>query len=578
MRIERLLVENYRSIKNVELGFPSYYTALCGKNDSGKSNVLRAIRALISDESSNYWEDEVKVSFKDDYPKWLSKGSKDSPIRITAEFVISSDRDAGLYEFLATYLALTNKTPEIDLTLSVTYSVQKPNGVVVLSVAGSVQDDLKAEEVLKRFRSSHLVLFHNSTETVFPGRFLRQFTGSLEEISSGSNEKLQAAMKAVNRVLNKAAKFHQKDLEQLLGQLEERYQVRLSFPELKPDSLPFSITLGDKNIDIDLVDWGSGTRNRTLILLTLFRARKISESATSASKVAPVIVIEEPESFLHSSAQAEFGAVIQKVAEEFKIQVIVATHSPFLLSQEQPAANILLERKVERRKLRETCLVPTLATDWMKPFGLALGIDSEELKPWYDLFFGANDSVLLVEGEIDKEYFELLRNARHGKNTLKLTGRIFAYNGVDNLSHSALIKFMKSTHKNLVVTYDLDREIDALKHLGRAGIETSKDAFGVGQNIPGKKNIEGLLPDTILTAVYSQNAQLVQQATSEPGDAGRSARAKLKQLYLESFKAEAEKGVTAFAGFYPLVNKLNRALAGKMIDLDSTAVTTAAKV
>jgi putative ATP-dependent endonuclease of OLD family len=564
MRIARLLVENYRSVGAVELCFPSFYTALCGKNDSGKTNVLRAIRTLIGEESmTSYWGEDVKVSMKEDLPKWLSKEMKDKPIRITAEFVISSDRDAGLYEFLVTYLSLTEKPPSLDLTINVSYSAQNPSGAVRLSVAGSDQDSLKAEEVLKRLRSSHSVLFHNSTETVFPARFLRQFSGSLEEISTESNEKLEVAMKSLNRVLNKAAKFHQKDLESLLGQLEDKYQVRLSFPEIKPGSLPFSITLGDKSVDIDLVDWGSGTRNRTLILLTLFRARKISQSGTSASKVAPIIVIEEPESFLHPSAQAEFGAVIQRVADEFQIQVIVATHSPFMLSQEQPTANILLERRLDRGRLRETCVVQTAHADWMKPFGLALGVDNEDLKPWYDLFFSSSDSVLMVEGDIDKEYFELLRDSKHGKNALKLTGRVFAYNEVDNLANTALIKYMKDRHRNMVVTYDLDREEQALKLLARAGIEKNKDAFGVGLSPSGKRAIEGLLPDSILNQVYSQNTELVQQATSENGDERKSARSRLKRLYLEAFRAEAEKGTSVFAGFYPLVHRINRALAGQ---------------
>jgi putative ATP-dependent endonuclease of the OLD family len=272
---------------------------------------------------------------------------------------------------------------------------------------------------------------------------------------------------------------------------------------------------------------------------------------------------------LHPSAQAEFGAVIQKVAAEFKIQVIVATRSPFMLSQGQPVANVLLERKVERRKLRETCLVETSHTNWMKPFGLALGVDNGDLKPWYDLFFSANDSVLIVEGDTDKEYFELLKDPKHGKNSLKLQGQIFAYNGVDSLSNTALIKYVKSRHRNTVVTYDLDREEYVLKMLGRAGIEKNRNAFAVGQNAPGKRTIEGLLPDSVLNDVHSEHTQLVQQATNDTGDARKSAQSRLKQLYLESFKAEAAKGNSVFGGFYPLVQKINRALEGESNDPDS---------
>ena len=72
-------------------------------------------------------------------------------------------------------------------------------------------------------------------------------------------------------------------------------------------SVPFSVTLGQKKCDVPLDDWGSGTKHHTLILLTLFRAKQVGDSEASASKITPVIIIEEPESFLHPAAQAEFG-------------------------------------------------------------------------------------------------------------------------------------------------------------------------------------------------------------------------------------------------------------------------------
>jgi hypothetical protein len=37
-------------------------------------------------------------------------------------------------------------------------------------------------------------------------------------------------------------------------------------------------------------------------------------------------MIEEPECFLHPSAQAEFGRILRDLAEEFQVQVIITTH------------------------------------------------------------------------------------------------------------------------------------------------------------------------------------------------------------------------------------------------------------
>ena len=43
MKITHIQIENYRSIKNLELGF-SNFLVLIGANNSGKSNILRALQ------------------------------------------------------------------------------------------------------------------------------------------------------------------------------------------------------------------------------------------------------------------------------------------------------------------------------------------------------------------------------------------------------------------------------------------------------------------------------------------------------------------------------------------------------
>ena len=47
MRILSPKTLNYRTLESIDLAFPSSYTAICGANDSGKTNVVRAIRALV---------------------------------------------------------------------------------------------------------------------------------------------------------------------------------------------------------------------------------------------------------------------------------------------------------------------------------------------------------------------------------------------------------------------------------------------------------------------------------------------------------------------------------------------------
>lgn len=51
MKITSLRIRNFRTLEDVSLGFPSSYAAICGPNDSGKTNVVRAVRALMKEET-----------------------------------------------------------------------------------------------------------------------------------------------------------------------------------------------------------------------------------------------------------------------------------------------------------------------------------------------------------------------------------------------------------------------------------------------------------------------------------------------------------------------------------------------
>jgi putative ATP-dependent endonuclease of OLD family len=158
-------------------------------------------------------------------------------------------------------------------------------------------------------------------------------------------------------------------LSAMLGRLTDKYDVELSPPEgFSTRRMPLGINLRDRNVKVPINDWGSGTQNRTYILMALLQAHRIKTTGTPDQKITPLVVIEEPESFLHPSAQAEFGRILRHLAGELGLQIIVTTHSPYMLNQEEPAANLLLTRAVKRHKVFETVQVDTTGENWMAPF------------------------------------------------------------------------------------------------------------------------------------------------------------------------------------------------------------------
>lgn len=558
MQLVSLRIRNFRSIEDLSLSFRGLYTAICGANDSGKTNIVRAIRALTNESlyPAILFEEE-STNYERDYPKWLEGTS--SPIEIEAAFHIAKDRDAAFHEFCVRILKLEQDTSIDDsLTINVklTHASDSRSSAITISVGSNKYTGIEAEEVLNRLKSSGTVVFHNSTQRDFGYRF-RGDLGPLSEFTKDSSDILTGIKEHTRKGLKKIAKGQQLEFEHLLGRLEKKYKVSISLPEYDLSQIPFNMTLGDSDVTVGLDDWGSGTQNRTRILLALFRAKQAAESPTSALKTTPLLVIEEPECFLHPSAQSEFGRVIQDLAVEFGVQVIVTTHSPYLLSRDIEQ-NILLHRIEKRKKLRETCIRPTNGEDWMLPYAHALGLISDEFKNWIGPLISTTSNVLLVEGETDKEYFELLRDASHGVNRLDFDGDVVAYQGIGNIKNTVLMKFIKNLVRRLFLTYDLDVEHEVHGVIHALQMEKGVDYTPIGVNSPGKKCIEGMLPDHIYATVSGRNPALVRELSSGSKDEQKDARQRMKQLCLAEFKNTAKPG-DDYKSFYGIVKIINKA-------------------
>jgi putative ATP-dependent endonuclease of OLD family len=198
--------------------------------------------------------------------------------------------------------------------------------------------------------------------------------------------------------------------------------------------------------------------------------------------------------------------------------------------------------------------------DWMVPFGQALGMNNVEFEPWKEVFFDQDKPIMLVEGDTDKEYLELLRRPEHGANRLKFPGEICVYQGKDNLRNSFVMKFLRDRCKRLFITFDLDAREDIEPRLIKMGFTPQKDFLPFGIDLPGTRDIEGLLPDSIKNAVRAAHSSLVDQLASGEKDESREAKAKLKRLYLDEFRTKAKFTEEFYRGFYDAAKKINRLL------------------
>lgn len=556
MKLNTITVSNFRTLENISVNFCGHYTAISGQNNAGKTTLVKVIRSVFKDNTREYFypRRDNAVRYDEDKTQWIT-GSPD----IVFEYKCDVDRisDQGLFMFIEKFNEEPLNSEVIELTLKLFF---KKDGTFdcVAWVGHKELSTFASKEIHQKLTSSNLAFMHDSAAASSPiftsrGRFLHELTFSADELKQIAEEQ-----KRMQNKIKNISKVHRTELSELLGHLEDKYEVEFSIPDgMFSGNLPFEINLKDKNVDVPLSDWGSGTKNRTQIMMSILQANRI-KSKNDENKITPFVIIEEPESFLHPSAQAEFGRVLRDLANELKIQTIVTTHSPYMLCQENVQSNILLGRKNSRGKLKETELIPIREDSWMEPFSEILGLDNSEFTSWKEVLTSKKQSVLLVEGEIDKKYYEHIASLNLPGFELPAGLDIVPYDGKDSLKNTILLKFIIDKFKKVFVTFDLDAKQELERVMTQIGLKETINYMAVGADKAGKQCIEGLIPERILAKVYGAHTDLVMQLTSVDNRDRKSAKSALKQKILFEFKADKQVKAEDLKLFAPIFKAINK--------------------
>ena len=160
MIIKKIVATNYRTLENVELNFNGFYTAISGKNNAGKSNVIRAIRGILNPGMRLRLRGGSILSvenfdWKDDITSW----KKDSKEDISIKLYTKTFKNESSYHI---YLG-----------------------------ENEVIEDYQKQEVLKRLRNADCLIFHNSTTSDF-----NPFDNSMDRVTNFISA---SDMDAINR-------------------------------------------------------------------------------------------------------------------------------------------------------------------------------------------------------------------------------------------------------------------------------------------------------------------------------------------------------------------------------------------
>lgn len=553
MRVDKITASNFRTLVDFSIQLDPHYCALSGKNNAGKSAIASIIEYFLT-EDDDYGFDPYSraISFTKDVTQWANAPSMHVSICLTIDKV----EDSEVFFFIEKFCSkpLDGETASVLLTGAFT----KETSEFQCKINSEVLENRNGSEVLKKLRSSSNLIIHNSTR---PNRHVYYVNDSYTEIletdfSLEDRSRIADAQTRLQNSVKRAAKQHKEALDKLLGMLNEKYEVELSSVDGgRSSKFPLEIKLTDRRVHVPLRDWGAGTQNRTRILISVLEAIRSRDSATDDNRNTPVFIVEEPESFLHPSAQAEFGQVLNALAQELDVQIITTTHSPYMLNQSNPCANYLLERRISRGIPKESILRDTSGADWMLPFAENLGIIPEEFSSWKHLFGTQKTNVILVEGEIDRAYFEHMRSDYPEIYSVPDDAEIVSYGGKDALKNTPILQFMINKFTKVFITFDLDAESEVVKPLERIGLKKDIDFCAIGIAKPGSECIEGLLPAEIKQKVYATHHDTVTALGSQDSNARRGAKSRLKQECLAEFK-KARLNIKDLKGYKAMFDKV----------------------
>ena len=348
MKIKKLTAKNYKSLQNIQIDFNGNYCAISGRNNSGKSNIIHLLTSLLGPSQFLPWdEDNSRIDFNSDCTQWVDRTKEQ--IEISYEFILNSTSDKGLIDFIKKFGDPKAKYREGELLLKIEMTLNASlNKKYKVVFDGK---EVSSKEVIQKLRNSDLLILHNSTKIITPGFIFPGKACYGLDYTKEEADDLDKALKQVKVKIDKISKKRKTELEGFLGKMKESYTVEFALLNSMSQSrdMPFDILLKNSNVKVPLSDWGSGTQNRTRILMSLMKAvgKKDSDSI-------PIMVIEEPESFLHPSAQAELGNILQNLSKENNIQIIVTTHSPHMLNVANSKCNILLSKPYGKIKKNNT--------------------------------------------------------------------------------------------------------------------------------------------------------------------------------------------------------------------------------
>lgn len=386
--IQRVEVEGFRSLRKVEIRTGSF-SAITGRNNSGKSNLLRALNLFFNDEI----EPNIQLDFARDYYRHR-KGGGAQKITIGITFALPKT-----FNFRKNYQDVAKLLKGASFTIKKRWQRSRPD--IPVFFLGDQELDAEKSLIIRKFLG--LIKFRYFQAGASPLDTIRREGSSLQSlllkrarISEQSEDQtplFMALAEAAKTLLLDPVRHFKSDL------LSDQNAALLTPASIEDLFFPFAFQIASNGVTFDDSVQGSGIQS----LLTLATSYMVDcdYSQRFGYRQATIWALEEPEVYLHSDLEATVasGLLSMTSEESARLQIICSTHSGLFLQHSNFSSILSINSSGE--SICETTGVTDVAS--IKKAS-ELGISQ-----WQDpLLYYPKFPLLIVEGKSD---FEILHQA-----------------------------------------------------------------------------------------------------------------------------------------------------------------------
>lgn len=488
MKIREIKIENYRGIKNTQSIYLSNFTSIVGRNDSGKSIILNAVASFLN----------IK-----DYPvTYYDFNELENPITIECSFEKENIAELletkiktkikkadGLEEFLIDILIdnrltirktintpkktfdreqiLINDYDSDDFSLLYGKSDEELNQIlekyeIEIPVEGKGRNS-KIEKIkyIKKYCQDNDIPTINrfiddeyKVTSLLPDveLFVSDYgleadtkfkSNSVSEIQlyiteeSKEEKKLALVQKEIESEMQKEAssvKSYMQDYVSSLNSVEIKPTIVWK-DAIKSVDVSFQFDGDDKLIPMS----HKGTGYRRLFMVARFRYLAEKKKGNNI-----VYLIEEPETFLHPSAQEDLINAFNDLSEDN--QILISTHSPVFVGATDISSVVLCKK--EEQSIYESTTEEN-KIDFINKIIQELGI-----KPSFNLRDDF-EKILFVEGKDDLEFYKKVTSELIEKDLEKKV--LILPVGGSSVDSFVNISYFKNNGRDLFLILDSDK-------------------------------------------------------------------------------------------------------------------------